>query len=135
MVGYDEAGKTTALFKLKLGKVTDFTPTIGMNVQEITHQNITFTCMDMGGGIKVKQLWREYYKKTSGIIYVLDSSDQARLEGNKKEIHDCANDQDLNPGAPILVLANKQDLDTAMSVEDLTKALELESISNRKWHI
>ena len=37
MIGFDNAGKTTVLFKLKLGKVTDFSPTVGINVQEIKH--------------------------------------------------------------------------------------------------
>jgi len=54
MVGFDAAGKTTILFKLKIGKVTDFTPTIGMNIQTIKHQNVEFTCHDIGGGLKVK---------------------------------------------------------------------------------
>lgn len=34
MVGLDAAGKTTILYKLKLGEVKSTTPTIGFNVRE-----------------------------------------------------------------------------------------------------
>lgn len=37
--------------------------------------------------------------------------------------------------APILVLANKQDLKDAMGVEEMTAALSLHSIRNHDWHI
>jgi len=57
------------------------------------------------------------------------------MEGNKNEIHELANDELLPTKAPILIMANKQDLETAMSVDDMINALELSSISNRKWHI
>ena len=46
-----------------------------------------------------------------------------------------AADGTLKPGAPILILANKQDLETAMSVENLIQALDLQSITTKKWHI
>ena len=36
---------------------------------------------------------------------------------------------------PILVLANKQDLQDAMTVEELTTSLALHSIRNHDWHI
>ncbi len=51
------AGKTTILYKLKLGEVVTTIPTIGFNVETVTYKNITFTvrrvfvavCQDAGG--------------------------------------------------------------------------------------
>ena len=48
IVGLDFAGKTTLLYKLKFGGSFTAIPTIGFNVEEVSHKNITFTMMDMG---------------------------------------------------------------------------------------
>jgi len=37
MVGLDAAGKTTILYKLKLGEVVTTIPTIGFNVETVRH--------------------------------------------------------------------------------------------------
>ena len=43
MVGLDAAGKTTILYKLKLGEVVTTIPTIGFNVETVEYKNIKFT--------------------------------------------------------------------------------------------
>ncbi len=43
MVGLDAAGKTTILYKLKLGEVRRTVPTIGFNVETVEYKNISFT--------------------------------------------------------------------------------------------
>jgi ADP-ribosylation factor protein 1 len=49
MVGLDAAGKTTILYKLKLGEVVTPIPTIGFNVEEVSYKNISFHVWDVGG--------------------------------------------------------------------------------------
>ena len=44
MVGLDAAGKTTILYKLKLGEVVNTIPTIGFNVETVEYKNIRSTC-------------------------------------------------------------------------------------------
>ena len=39
MVGLDAAGKTTILYKLKLGEVTNTIPTVGFNVETVKYKN------------------------------------------------------------------------------------------------
>lgn len=41
MVGLDAAGKTTILYKLKLGEVVTTIPTIGFNVETVDYKNIS----------------------------------------------------------------------------------------------
>ena len=53
MVGLDAAGKTTILYKLKLGEVVTTIPTIGFNVETVEYKNISFTVWDVGGQDKV----------------------------------------------------------------------------------
>ncbi len=49
LVGLDAAGKTTVLYKLKLGDVVNTSPTIGFNVETVEHKNISFHTSDVGG--------------------------------------------------------------------------------------
>ena len=49
MLGLDAAGKTTILYKLKLGEVVSSVPTIGFNVETVEYKNIKFTVWDVGG--------------------------------------------------------------------------------------
>lgn len=42
IVGLSNAGKTTILYQLNLGQVVVTQPTIGSNVEEVTHKNVKF---------------------------------------------------------------------------------------------
>ena len=42
VVGLDNAGKTTTLYKLHLGDVVTTNPTVGSNVEEVVYKNIRF---------------------------------------------------------------------------------------------
>ena len=71
MVGLDAAGKTTILYKLKLGEIVTTIPTIGFNVETVEYKNISFTVWDVGGQDKIRPLWRYYFQNTQGIILLL----------------------------------------------------------------
>ena len=62
MVGLDAAGKTTILYKLKLGEIVTTIPTIGFNVETVEYKNISFTVWDVGGQDKIRPLWRHYFQ-------------------------------------------------------------------------
>ena len=49
MLGLDAAGKTTILYKLKLGESLTSVPTIGFNVEEVKYKNLNFLIWDIGG--------------------------------------------------------------------------------------
>merc|ERR1712154_71057 len=80
MVGLDAAGKTTILYKLKLGEVVTTIPTIGFNVETVEYRNLSFTVWDIGGQDKIRPLWRYYYQGTHALIYVVDSNDRERID-------------------------------------------------------
>ena len=67
MVGLDAAGKTTILYKLKLGEVVNTIPTIGFNVETVEYKNIAFNVWDVGGQDKIRLLWRHYYTNTQSV--------------------------------------------------------------------
>merc|ERR1712226_1037887 len=68
MVGLDAAGKTTILYKLKLGEVVTTIPTIGFNVETVEYKNLSFTVWDVGGQDKIRPLWRHYYQGITTFI-------------------------------------------------------------------
>jgi small GTP-binding protein len=134
MVGLDAAGKTTILYKFKLGEVVTTIPTIGFNVESVDYKNIQFTVWDVGGQDKIRSLWRHYYQNTQGLIFVVDSNDRERAEDAREEFHRMLNEDELRDSV-ILVFANKQDLPNAMTAAEVTDKLGLNTIRGRSWYI
>ncbi len=134
MVGLDAAGKTTILYKLKLGEVVTTIPTIGFNVETVEYKNISFTVWDVGGQDKIRPLWRHYYQNTQGLIFVVDSNDRDRIEDAKEELQRLLKEDELRDSV-LLVFANKQDLPNAMSAAEVTEKLGLQSLRQRNWFI
>ena len=46
MVGLDASGKTTILYKLKLGEIVTTIPTIGFNVETVEYKNIRLVTLN-----------------------------------------------------------------------------------------
>jgi ADP-ribosylation factor protein 1 len=122
MVGLDAAGKTTILYKLKLGEVVTTIPTIGFNVETVEYKKISFTVWDVGGQDKIRPLWRHYYQNTDALIFVVDSNDRDRIDDSqgyersaRDELQRMLAEDELRD-AVVLVFANKQDLPNAMKV-------------------
>jgi len=134
MVGLDAAGKTTILYKLKLGEVVTTIPTIGFNVETVEYKNISFTVWDVGGQDKIRPLWRHYYQGTQGLIFVVDSNDRDRVEDAREELNKMLNEDEMRD-AILLVFANKQDLPNAMPAAEVTEKLGLQSMRSRQWFI
>ncbi|CAD8101205.1 unnamed protein product [Paramecium sonneborni] len=132
MVGLDAAGKTTILYKLKLGEVVNSVPTIGFNVEKVEYKNINFTVWDIGGQDKLRLLWRHYFTGSKGIIFVIDSSDKERINIAKEELMRLMSDEELRD-ASLLILANKFDI-SQFSVDELISKLELQSL-RREWFV
>ncbi|XP_018575502.1 ADP-ribosylation factor 4-like [Anoplophora glabripennis] len=134
MVGLDGAGKTTILYKIKLGEVVRTIPTVGFNVETVDYKNVNFTVWDVGGQDKLRRLWRHYFLNTNGLIFVIDSSDRDRMDEASAELKKLLFEFDLQRAA-LLVLANKQDVPVAMTPTEMAHRLALHEIRDRKWHV
>jgi len=134
MVGLDAAGKTTVLYKLKLGEVVTTIPTIGFNVETVEYKNISFTVWDVGGQDRIRKLWRHYYQGTEGLIFVVDSNDRDRIEDAREELMKLLLDDEMRD-AVVLVLANKQDLPNAMTAAEVMQKLNLYDLRDRQWFL
>ena len=134
MVGLDAAGKTTILHQLgKKGEVKTL-PTIGFNVESLDYKNFNFIVFDIGGADKMRLLFRHYYQNTKGLIFVVDSHDRDRIEEAAEELKKMLAEEELKDCC-VLFMANKQDLNDALSTDEVTKALGMESLKERTWFV
>lgn len=140
MLGLDLSGKTTCLYRLKFNQYTQTKPTIGFNVEKVTvdsgsARGSLFTIWDYSGQDKTRPLWKSYIRKADGIIYVVDSTDKERFEEAKIELVKLLRSSD-NPGLPVVVLANKQDMPDSLGCSDVEKVLGLHELPpNQLWHV
>jgi small GTP-binding protein len=140
MIGLDNAGKSTILYKLKSmmlcesERSIDVIPTIGFNVETVNYQDTRFTVWDIGGNDKIRSLWNHYYYHTDVLIFVIDSADVNRISEAKDELFKILQNDLLN-NVPLLVIANKQDIKQSISTDRMIQMMNLNSLTDRKWRI
>ena len=134
VLGLDNAGKTTILYRLQVGAVVSTIPTIGFNVETVTFKNVKFQVWDLGGQTSIRPYWRCYYPNTTAIVYVVDSCDKERIPTSKEELQGILEEDELRD-CIIMVFANKQDLPEAATEVEITEGLGLNGVKDRQWAI
>ena len=134
VLGLDNAGKTTILYRLQVGEVVSTIPTIGFNVETVNYKNIRFQVWDLGGQTSIRQYWRCYYPNTHAVIFVVDAADPDRLPTAASEFSAILAEDEL-ADAVVLVYANKQDLPGALDDGAVAAGLGLPSLKARDWAI
>ena len=132
MVGLDAAGKTTILYQLKMEETVKTMPTLGFNIETFEYKKVFFIILDVGGKEGIIVNWEQYYQNTDGLIFVVDSNDQDRIEDAVEKLKKLLAEEELK-NCPVLVLANKQDLNGALVPGEVTKRLGLEVLNGRTW--
>ncbi|KAG0034709.1 hypothetical protein BGZ82_005623 [Podila clonocystis] len=130
ILGLDYAGKTTLLYKLKLGREDTTISAVGFNVETITYKNISFTMWDISGHDKIRPLWRHYFKDTVTFVVVVDSHDRDRISELKDELRRLNNEEDTD--AVFLFFANKQDMPGCMTIMEIYESLGLKEFATRR---
>ncbi|KAL8179720.1 UNVERIFIED_CONTAM: ADP-ribosylation factor protein 1 [Gekko kuhli] len=118
ILGLDNAGKTTFLEQTKTRFTRNYkgmnfskiTTTVGLNIGTIDVGKARLMFWDLGGQEELQSLWDKYYAESHGIIYVIDSTDEERLSESKRAFEKMITSEVLE-GVPLLVLANKQDVE------------------------
>lgn len=125
ILGLDNAGKTTLLEELKSMYIKNYKkvpssrilPTVGQNVSTLTVDNkIRLKFWDVGGQDSLRELWEDYYVQANAIVFVIDSCDPDRLIECKDTLLKIITDDKVE-GLPILMLANKQDVQISNKLE------------------
>merc|ERR1712050_609856 len=129
ILGLDNAGKTTILYRLQVDEVVQTIPTIGFNVETVQYKNIKFQVWDLGGQTSIRPYWRCYYPNTDAIIFVVDSADAERMPVARGELAAMLEEEELRD-AILLVFANKQDQKGALNAQQISDALGLPEVRN-----
>ena len=119
--GLDNAGKTTTTKAILGGMFCTFliifcqleififtesldtvVPTVGFSSfqKKIDQYDVTF--LDLGGGKRVRDIWKHYLAEIFGVIFVIDSTEKERLSECKEELSKLLSDPRIQ-GKPILV--------------------------------
>ncbi|XP_061666700.1 ADP-ribosylation factor-like protein 4D [Syngnathoides biaculeatus] len=138
VIGLDSAGKTSLLYRLKLKEFVETIPTKGFNAEKVKvpvggSRVVTFHVWDVGGQEKLRPLWKSYTRRTDGLVFVVDAAEADRMEEAKVELHKISRSSE-NQGVPVLILANKQDLDTALPAGQVEKLLGVQELSAGTLH-
>ncbi|XP_050005608.1 ADP-ribosylation factor-like protein 9 [Alexandromys fortis] len=131
VVGLDGAGKTSVLHSLASNRVQhSLAPTQGFNEVCISTEDRQMEFLEIGGREPFRAYWDMYLPKVWLLIFVVDSADHSRLPEARRYLHQLIAP---NPGLPLVVFANKQDLEDAYHIIDIHDALALSEVgSDRK---
>nr|KAJ0200759.1 hypothetical protein LSAT_V11C600311120 [Lactuca sativa] len=99
-------------------------PTVGVNIVRIE----TLNTKPFG----LRSIWEKYYEEENVVIFVVDASCPSRFEDFKFVIEKLLMHEDLQ-GALLIILANKQDLVDAVSIEELVQYLDLKKLDERAY--
>ncbi|XP_064342485.1 ADP-ribosylation factor-like protein 9 isoform X1 [Camelus dromedarius] len=128
VLGLDGAGKTSVLHSLALNRVQhSMAPTQGFNAVCISTEDSQMEFLEIGGSEPFRSYWEMYLSKGLLLIFVVDSADHNRLPEAKKHLHQLI---ETNPILPLVVFANKQDLEAAYHITDIHEALALSEVGN-----
>ncbi|NXE41159.1 ARL9 protein, partial [Ptilorrhoa leucosticta] len=125
VLGLDGAGKTSILHSLATNHVKrSVAPTEGFNAICINTEESQMEFLEKG-----VSYWDMYLPKVLLLVYVVDSADHARLPMAKQLLHQLIQN---NSTLPVVVLANKQDLEGAYCITDIHDALALSDIGDER---
>ena len=118
LVGHASVGKTSFLYKLKLGEVVTTIPTLGFNVETFSppphHQrsSVSLTMWDVGGQERIRPLWRHYVDESRILCFMVDASKPDEFANGAADFAGLLPvfAESSRPGVDIAILVNKMDL-------------------------
>ncbi|SPJ81497.1 probable ubiquitin thiolesterase L3 [Fusarium torulosum] len=129
VLGNDACGKTTFLYRLKLGEAVQTIPTIGFNVETLEYSDgDKITLWDVGGCDKIRPLIRHYMHKDRFIIFIqgCDDLDPDRIEFSLEYLRMGMQMMLEFEAKHMFILFNKQDLLPPEEREKVVKGLKIQ---------
>eukprot|EP01116_Phalansterium_solitarium_P017863 TRINITY_DN451_c0_g1_i1.p1 TRINITY_DN451_c0_g1~~TRINITY_DN451_c0_g1_i1.p1 ORF type:complete len:229 (+),score=33.30 TRINITY_DN451_c0_g1_i1:146-832(+) len=131
LVGMDDSGKTELMYKLTLEhSVSGIGKYKNMSVVDVTYLDYG----GRGGGRFMRQM---YYANTSGIVFLVETSNREHIDEAKTELDEILSEEKLM-SVPLVVIAHntKVGATDCMTVTEIQSKLALDNIpASRKWRI
>ena len=135
MLGCDGAGKSTLVAAMRGGDVSKVTPTVGFDPHKCVLDGAPLRLFDVGGGEKIRGIWKCYYMEVHAAVFVVDASDPARFDEARALLHE-AYTTDTLAGKPLLILANKATLPQAAAEAAVAEGLRLSELpAGAPYHV
>ena len=80
MLGLDNSGKTCTARMLVGESLDSVAPTIGFSKVSTKYKGFNVTIFDLGGSKSFRGIWPKYYHEVHGFIFIVDASDNNRLD-------------------------------------------------------
>merc|ERR1712110_861637 len=81
-------------------------------------------------------MWERYCRNVNAIVYMVDAADASKVDEAKEQLHKLFTNQSHQgatlSGIPLLVLGNKNDLESCLTREQLQERLQLDTIEGRE---
>lgn len=124
IVGFSGVGKTTIKNLIKEGEIPlQHIPTMSGDMTTVQIGKLQFQLFDFAGQEQFKYLWKGFIKGSNAVLVVTDST-PINVEKSRFFIN-LRNDE--APYAFIAIIGNKQDLDSAMKIENIENILGLKT--------
>ncbi len=136
IIGPSNSGKTTILKRISSGILEgnpqfeiSTRPTLGFETEILSYNYLKILTFDIGGQTPYVQMyWKTLLPKADGILFVIDAANPAQFSVAREYLREAFQ---LAPKVPYAVLANKQDLERAVSPEELESFLGLTFLKKR----
>ena len=141
ILGLRGAGKSTWLHKIARGEYALYTPTVGFRIECVLSAQVEWLCWDVGASDGFHQLHHHFLVDATDIVFVVDASDRGLLESAAVELERVLRNTALSARASLLVCANKNDLPSASSADEVRTAMGLDAMptlsgaSSRPWRV
>nr|CCC93673.1 ADP-ribosylation factor-like protein [Trypanosoma congolense IL3000] len=128
--GIDNAGKTTIISALGGTIEKNPTPTVGFTPSRFKTDKYDLCIFDLGGAASFRGIWVHYFHDCHGFMFVIDSAaGDAGVEEALNALRGLAEHKYVR-GKPILVLANKKDLENSRGTGVVPEGLLSELFEN-----
>eukprot|EP01054_Gregarina_sp_Poly1_P002067 Gregarina_sp_Poly_1__2066@NODE_1543_length_3881_cov_98_229942_g1018_i0_p2_GENE_NODE_1543_length_3881_cov_98_229942_g1018_i0NODE_1543_length_3881_cov_98_229942_g1018_i0_p2_ORF_typecomplete_len232_score20_62Arf/PF00025_21/4_2e54Ras/PF00071_22/1_9e15SRPRB/PF09439_10/7_2e13Roc/PF08477_13/3e11Gtr1_RagA/PF04670_12/1_2e09Galpha/PF00503_20/6_3Galpha/PF00503_20/2_7e05MMR_HSR1/PF01926_23/2_6e07FeoB_N/PF02421_18/8_7e05GTP_EFTU/PF00009_27/0_0013MnmE_helical/PF12631_7/0_0079RsgA_GTPase/PF03193_16/0_65RsgA_GT len=127
VLGLDNAGKSSIVAKLFKQDARAVAPTLGFSIKTMKIHRVSIDFWDVGGQKTLRPFWSNYYHAADALIWVIDSTDKARLNTCRKELESVLGEERLQ-GAEVLILANKQDVPGALTIDQMRQMLNFDKM-------
>lgn len=124
-IGLDNAGKSTLLWKLAHGKLTQCEGTRYAQSMLVRIGSANVKVFDLPGHKRARPVWRDYVGSCDALVFLVDAAAPRRLPEARAEIQYLLTQRSLDH-VPVLVLGNKVDRAGALSDAQLASELGVE---------